>query len=71
MNLIIHPQRLKDNKVNELPKVSEEQIQGQDNRKHITEKGGTNQITKAKEKGINQKINSQDDEKRMIFLLIQ
>ena len=54
----------KDNKVNELPKVSEEQIQGQDNRKHITEKGGTNQITKAKEKGINQKINSQDDEKK-------
>lgn len=54
----------KDNKVNELPKVSEEQIQGQDNRKHVTEKGGTNQITKAKEKGINQKINSQDDEKK-------
>ena len=54
----------KDNKVNELPKVSEEQIQGQDNRKHITEKGGTNQITKAKEKGIDQKINSQDDEKK-------
>lgn len=54
----------KDNKINELPKVSEEQIQGQDNRKHITEKGGTNQITKAKEKGINQKINSQDDEKK-------
>ncbi|TWU79345.1 pLS20_p028 family conjugation system transmembrane protein [Lactobacillus johnsonii] len=54
----------KDNKVNELPKVGEEQIQGQDNRKHITEKGGTNQITKAKEKGIDQKINSQDDEKK-------
>lgn len=54
----------KDNKVNELPKVSEEQIKGQDNRKHITEKDGTNQITKAKENGINQKINSQDDEKK-------
>lgn len=52
----------------EMPKVSEENVQGQSNKKKILEKSTPDEITKskekAKEKGINQKINSQDDEKK-------
>lgn len=51
-----------------MPKVSEENVQGQSNKKKILEKSTPDEITKskekAKEKGINQKINSQDDEKK-------